>query len=185
MKTKESGYILVTGMVFILIISLVTISTMNSTTLDYKISSNESFKNIAFQSSETGRTISGDALGHFIYHQSWDGLPLSGLTIYNDYDPSTDGKIDTEDLYDTTSLNNDISYNATGTGIETVTSQISIIKSPGVKSAGSGLQQLSGYEGLGKGAGAGGIHLLYEIRSTGQGAAGAVAVTASEFKVIP
>lgn len=186
MLKKQSGAVLIVGLIFILIISLATISSMQETNLNYKISTNESFKNISFQSSESGRAVSGDALSYYIYHRSWDAFNVAGLSWTTLYDPSTDS-LDplTENLYDTSSLGVDMNFTLSGTGVEVASSNISIAKSPGVKSTGSAFQQLSGYEGLGKGAGAGGIHLIYEVRSTGLSAGNAVTVTASEYRVVP
>ncbi len=182
----QSGFVLITGLVFVLIISVVTISTMQSSNMDYKISTNELFKDVAFQGSESAKTASGGAISYFIYHRRWDGFETNGLTYEDGYNPSTDIPEDgVEDLYTSTSLITDMTYDIFGENIETIEAGISILKSPGAKSRGSGLQQLSGYEGLGKGAGAGGIFLVYELRSTGQSAAQAVAVTASEFRIVP
>ncbi len=184
-RKKNSGFVLVTGLVFVLVIMLVTVATMQSSNLDYKISSNEAFKDIAFQGSESGRVAAGEAVVYYIYSREWTGLQVSNLTYLSDYDPATDSVGPNEDLYDTSSLNVDMQYDVSGPYIETIDADINIVKAPGARSKGSGLQQLSGYEGLGKGAGAGGVHLIYEIRSTGEGASGAVAVTASELRVVP
>ncbi len=151
--------------------------------MDYKISSNEVFKDIAFQGSESGRIAVGDGISHFIYHRRWDGFSNFGLTFQSSYDPLVDSQQTGEDLYDTNTLGVDMNFDISGAAFETIESTISIIKSPGAKSRGSGVQQLSGYEGLGKGLGAGGAHLIYEVRSTGVSAAEAVAVTATEYRV--
>jgi len=182
LKTSESGFVLITGLILILAISLVTISAMQGSNLDFKISANQSYKDIAFQNSESGRTVAGEALSHFIYERSWSGFNATGLTIPTDYDPSTDKLADTENLYETSALNVDISYKLSSTDIETIESDLSIIKAEGVQKGKSSLNQLSAYEGLGKGAGSGGVQLLYEIRSQGKGPANAAAVTATEYK---
>ena len=182
MKHSESGFVLITGLLFILAISVITISSMQGTNLDYKISANESYKDIAFQGSESGRTVAGEAIAHFVYDRRWDGFNINGLEIPATYDPSTDGLAAGESLYDTSSLNVDFSFNLSAENVEPIASNINIIKADGVQKGKSSLNQLSGYEGLGKGAGSGGVHLLYEIRSQGAGPAKAAAVTASEYK---
>ncbi|MBX2858622.1 MAG: pilus assembly PilX N-terminal domain-containing protein [Cellvibrionaceae bacterium] len=180
--SSESGFILITGLLFILAISVITVSSMQGTNLDYKISANESYKDIAFQGSETGRTVAGEAIAHFVYDRRWQGLNINGLAIPSTYDPSTDALANGENLYDTSTLTVDLSFNLSSQSIETIAADINIMKADGVKKGKSALNQLSAYEGLGKGAGSGGVHLLYEIRSQGEGPAKAAAVTASEYK---
>lgn len=189
----QSGFVLIVGLVFILIIALVSVSSMQSSNLDYKIASNSAFKAVALENSESGRKAAGDALSYFIYQRSWSGFSALGLDPAENYDPSIDelGKITingsevNESLLDTNKLNIDLTYNLSGTNIETINSNINIIKGYTVPNYGSGLQQASGYDGLGKGIGAGGAHLLYELRSTGTGASNARAVTATEYRIIP
>ncbi len=183
---SQSGFVLIAGLVFITIITVVTVATMQSSNMDYQISTNEIFKDIAFQNSESGKSSVGEGISHFVYHREWLGFESNGLTHFaTNYDPLKD-KIGTdENIYDSSTLTPDMEYVVTGTDIVRIEADINIIKSPAIRSQGSGLQQLSGYEGLGKGAGASGVYLIYEFRSEGGGAADAVATTASEYKVIP
>lgn len=184
MYQRESGYILITGMIFLLIIALVSVSSLEGVNLDYKISTNDSFKDIAFQNSESGRTLIGDRISYYTYHRQWEGVDDTGLVIPGDYDPTVDVLQTGEDLYDTSTLAVDMTYELQSESIEVMQAAINIVKAPGINSSGSGLQQLAGYEGLGKGAGSGSMFLLYEIRSSGFGPSNAKAVTASEYKVV-
>ncbi len=181
---NQSGYVLITGLIFILVVTIVSISSMQSSNLNYKISTNEVFKTISFQGSESGRAAAGDAVSEYVYAREWEGN-FSGLSWDENYDPSTDDLETGEDLYSTDTLTVDMEYEVSHASIENIESDISIVKAPGVSTGGSGLQQLSAYEGLGKGAGAGGIHLTFEIRSTGRSSDEAVSVTASEYRVFP
>jgi hypothetical protein len=52
-----------------------------------------------------------------------------------------------------------------------------------VATAGSGLQQVAGYEGLGKGAAAGGTHVLYTINSQHEGQANSQSLVGLEWKL--
>jgi len=184
-QKNQQGFVLVTGLIFILIITVVTVSSMQSSNLDYKISSNEVFKDVAFQGSESGRIASGEALSHFVYNRRWDGLPVTGVSYASAYDPIGDDVGLAEDLYDTNSLDLDLNYDVSGTAVETIEADISLLKADPRLADGSGSRQASGYEGLGLGAGGSGTHLIYEIRSKGVGASEAIAVTASEYRVIP
>jgi len=183
MKHSQSGYILITGLIFLLGISLITISMVQGTNLDYKIASNETFKAVAFQGSESGRAVSGEAIAYYMYDRQWDGLTINGLTIPSGYDPFSDVLKTGEDLYNSSSLEVDLNFDLSSTAVETIDAEINVIKAEGVQLNKSALNQLSAYEGLGKGAGAGGASILFELRSQGKGPADAVAVTASEFKV--
>lgn len=186
-KSKtQSGYVLITGLILILVITIVTTSSMQGSNLDYKISSNSVFKDIAFQSSESGRTAAGEGISYYIYNRDFTGHGVPGLSYTTDYDPKTDSVVSGEDLYNTNSLTADMFFDVSDDAIEDLEADISIVKAQGVNTGRSGVQQLSGYRGAGKSAAAGGVHLVYEIRSTGIVAnTKAVAVTASEFRVIP
>jgi len=179
----QSGFVLITGLILILVVTIVTVSSMQSTNLDYKISSNEAFKDIAFQSSESGRTAAGVGISDYLESRSFTGI--TGLSHDSDYDPYSDLVASGEDLLDTSSLTVDLEFNLSATDIEDIEADINVLKAPAVSAKKSALQQLSGYEGLGKSAAEGGTHIIFEIRSTGYGPSRAAAVTASEFKVIP
>ncbi len=182
-RQRQSGYVLVTGLVFILIITVVTTSSMQSSNLDYKISSNEVFKNVAFQGSESGRIVAGENISHFVFYQ--EGATIAGLSYDSDYKGDIDKKEDGEDLLDTSTLNVDMRYDVSGSNVEPIAAEMISMKGTGAVSDRAGFQQLSGYEGLGKGAGNGGAQVIYEIRSIGYGGGSAVAVTATEYRVIP
>lgn len=190
---SESGFVLIVGLVFILIIAVITVSSMQSSNLDYKISTNSVLKDVAFQSSESGRLAAGEAISHFSFYDSWTGYSEGGFeaSALKTYDPVSDvlskisvnGVEQLENPLDTNQLNVDLSYEKSGANIETIKSDINIIKAPAVLNNGAGLQQLAGYDGLGKGLGNGGTTIIFEIRSAST--AGAFAVTATEYKVIP
>lgn len=184
-KTQQ-GYVLITGLILILVITIVTTSSMQGTNLDYKISANSVFKDIAFQSSESGRSAAGEGISFFVYNREFSGHEVPGLTYTENYNPRTDSVADTENLYDTASMSADMFFDVSHDDIENLEADISIVKAEGVDTGRSGVQQLSGYRGSGKGAASGGVNLLYEIRSIGTVPnTKAVAVTASEFRVIP
>ncbi len=182
----QSGYVLITGLVLILVITIVTTSSMQGSNLDYKISSNSVFKDIAFQSSESGRTAAGEGISFYMYNREFSGHGVPGLTYTENYDPKTDRITDTENLYSTDTLTADMFFDVSDSTIENMEADISVVKAQGVDTGKSGIQQLSGYKGAGKSAAAGGVHLVYEIRSKGIVAnTKAVAVTASEYRIIP
>lgn len=192
-KKNQSGFVLIVGLVFILIIAVITVSSMQSSNLDYKISTNSVLKDVAFQSSETGRIAGGEAISHFAFYDAWTGYSDAGFQAdeLTNYDPVSDslstisinGVEQNENPLDTNQLNVDLNYERSGTNIETIVSDINVIKAPAVLNNGAGLQQLAGYDGLGKGLGDGGTTIIFEIRSTST--FGARAVTATEYKVIP
>lgn len=181
---RQNGYVLITGLIFILVIAVVTTSSMQSSNLGYKISTNVALKDLAFQGSESGRIAAGVSLRDYVYDLSWP--TVTGLTNKESaYKADLDTLGVDENLLDTSSLDVDMAYAIEGEDIENINADVSLVKAPGGINDRSGMQQLSGYEGLGKGAAAGGVQLIWEIRSQGSGAAGARAVTASEYRVIP
>lgn len=186
-RKKEGGYVLVVGLIFLLVATTVSVVTLQNSNISYQISSNKSFSQVAFHASETGRIVYGDALTDYMYDRNWGALPtqLSILDKDTSGDPDLPMEANggSENIYDSTSLLLDASYSWTGTGNQNdINANIFVLSTPAIIDSGSGAQQLSGYEGLGKGAGAGGGTVFFEIRSLGFGNSGANAITASEFR---
>jgi hypothetical protein len=175
----QTGFVLISGLIILVIIAIAAIAGSQMSNLDYKMASNNAFKDEAFQNSETGRIAAADAVGKFLYERSWDNtLPHPQLTFDAQFNPLQDNSI-TENLFKSTSLTRDMTFTINGE----VISDLYIMNSPAaVLQQGSGAQMLSGYRGAGKGSASGGAALFFELRSVGLGQGGARATTASEYK---
>jgi hypothetical protein len=194
---RQNGYVLITAMIFLAILTLVAVVSSQSTTFEYKMSTNLVLKDRAFQSSETGRTAIGDVLDAHIFERGWDSavnIP-SGMAIL---DKDTSGAADDlylaneagEDLLNDNTLATDATYqvDANNDGDYTdggdINATVSVIKTQAIAASGSGTAMSAGYEGLGKSVAAGGLHMYFELRGRGNSATGAQSVTASEYRVV-
>ncbi len=180
----QEGFVLVTGLILLVVIAVAAISGMRSSNLDYKMASNTAFKDQSFQASETGRIAAGDAINQYMDERAWDNVTTNiGLSYTSTLNPLKQNA-NTENLFDTKSLVKDMDFKIDkGTKVSKVESEVYITRVPGVHSvAGMGTQQFSGYDGAGKGLGASGSAIYFELRSRGKGNGGAETVTASEYR---
>ncbi|WP_027857402.1 pilus assembly PilX family protein [Marinobacterium jannaschii] len=74
---REGGYILVTGMLFLLVITMVAVNSMGGATMDYRISANMAFEANAFEASEAGRRQLVASLENYIEEGDWSGKDAS------------------------------------------------------------------------------------------------------------
>ena len=180
----QSGFVLITGLILLIIIAIAAIASMEMSNLDYRMASNSAFKEQSFQASETGRIAAGDAVNQFIYERSWDGVTVHpGISFASTFSPlSANG--DSENLFSSGSLAKDMDFDIASTSaIEKINSDIYIIRAPSAAAAiGGGLQQLAGYRGAGKGVASSGSAIYFELRSKGLGNGGAETTTASEYR---
>lgn len=195
--TKQRGYVLITSLIFLTVLTLVAVVSSRSTTFEYQMSSNLVLKDRAFQSSETGRTGMASILDAHIFEREWnDSVKVPpGLNVL---DKDSNGDPDLlfitnnagEDLYNPTTMVTDAQYkidaNADGDFDDggDVNSDINVYKTKSVAARGAGTAMVAGYEGLGKGMAGGGFHVYFELRSQGKSIVGAQANTASEYRVV-
>lgn len=181
---KQSGFVLITGIIFLVVIAVAAISSMEISNLDYKMATNSAFKDHSFQASETGRITSGDAVNQFAYERSWDSTDLhSAISFDTAFNPLAQNA-NTENLFKGETLDKDMTFAVSKSDdVAEINADIFIMRAPGVASlAGMGTQQFSGYEGAGKGIATSGSAIYFELRSRGTGNGGAETITASEYR---
>lgn len=181
---KQSGFVLVTGLILLLVITIASLTSMKNSVLGYKISANTAFNDVAFQASESARAAAGEAVKNYIWDRSWTGFTIhSGLSRESEYNPlKTNGIF--ENQFRPSTLEKDMDFNIAKSGdVDEIDADVFIIRSPTATGAsGAGMQQLAGYRGAGKGAGSSGSYLYFELRSLGYSAGGAETTTASEYR---
>lgn len=184
------GIALVTGLIFLLILSLIAISAMKNSVLDYKISSHNSIRQRVFTQSEEVQSAVGEAIRHyFITNRDWTAVTLAeNLTRSENFIP-TSGNQASENPLDTNSLASDFQYTQqknVNDGIpETITTDVYVLNGQTQFVPMSGLTQLSGYSGFGKSAANGGTNTLYEIRSRSRSDSGIERISYSRYLSIP
>lgn len=193
----QRGFALVTSLVLLLVLTLVGVFSMQGANMEYRMAANATFRDRAFQSSETGRRAMNGLVDKHVFERGWPNsitIP-SGLSVL---DKDTDGAPDTlflgnagsEDLLNDTTLIDDarlrIDGNADGDHLDAgdVDAAIQVFRTQVVTPPGAGMQMVSGYEGLGKAAAAGGTHLYFELRSDGLAAGSARATTAADYRTV-
>ena len=196
----QSGYILVTGLLFLLVITLVGVTSMNLSTVDYKISSNTAFHVDAFENAESARKTAGsDLLFEYIKNRGWSGIGFSVPTGVGVVDNNRDLFMGNEEdaatlrsgVYgDISVLTTDIQFALDGNtdgdtndGVDAVAG-IMVIKTDTRAAEGSNTAQLSGYEGDGKGAAGGGFYNFFMLMSQGRSAANAAAATSTDYRYV-
>lgn len=187
--SNPRGFVLVTGLIFLLAATIVGVTAFQNSQTSYQISNNLSYSELAFQASETGRVSISDLVDDYLYHRNWNDFSVPNeLTILdkdgiNGADPLTENNATGEKIYDQNTLVKDMTYNWTGVdGAKDVKADLYVLRTEAIISSGSGAQQLAGYEGLGKSAGSGGGVIYFEIRSLGRGLNNSNALTASDYR---
>ena len=196
-RRTQHGYVLITSLIFLTVLTLVAVVSSQSTSFEYQMSSNLVLKERAFQSSETGRTGLGSVMDAHVFERDWDSaisMP-AGLTVL---DKDSSGASDMlfinneagEDLYNDSTLVSDADYKIDGNGDGDfddggdVNATVVAYKTRSVAAKGAGTAMVAGYEGIGKGVAGGGFNVYFELRSRGQSSLGAQAQTASEYRVV-
>ncbi|MBF0283246.1 MAG: pilus assembly PilX N-terminal domain-containing protein [Magnetococcales bacterium] len=200
----EGGYVLVTALVFLAILTMVAVNSMQNTTMEQKISANAAFEVRALESSEGGRGVMSEVLDNHVFYRGWPSnanpagslqanlftMP-SGLTLR---DQNGDSVADNlyEDKAAAGYANRLTDYNVTDAaygadlnadGSNDLAANLYVYRLGLIQAAGAGAAMMSGYEGTGKGSAASGGQILYDIRSRSlSGTGGARSMTGSDYR---
>ncbi len=173
-KRSEEGFVLVTSLMMLVILTMLGLATIMTSTVELKIAGNDRVHKKTFYLADGGTEI-----GSVLTYENALCINSSGFTeggtvgmtdigffrVMNlDFGEPEQGTVDLPDdatrdaVYYNTPLKDDKAphTNFTVTGIAE-------------KTAGSGLQMISGYRGLGGGSAAGGTHILYAVNANGSG----------------
>ncbi len=182
------GYVLVTSLILLLVLTLVAVTAMQYTQIEITLSANNAYHDQAFQSSESARGAVEAVLDAHVHQRAWnERVPLPGglEPIDNDGDGQWDvlflGNDDLETLTETASLVVDAVYHSAGGKID---ADVAVYQTERSAAAGAGQCMSCGYQGLGKGAAGGGLWMFFELRSVGHAMAGARATTSSDYRVV-
>ncbi|NIR32541.1 MAG: hypothetical protein GWN84_25190 [Gammaproteobacteria bacterium] len=201
----QLGSVLITALVFMVVLTMVAVVAMRSTTLDFKITTNNMLKARAFENSETGRGWTAQVLDAHVFNRGYEpawpdedggaipdtvGFTLpAGLSVCPC--PGTP-----DDLW---AVNNvpladysteDLQYRLDGNGdgdfddAFDVASDLFITRLNVVPMVGGALAQISGYEGFGKGAAAGGAAVFFDSRSRGASLDSTSAIVGGDVRIV-
>ena len=161
--SDERGMALISALLLIMIVSLMAVGISSDTSMDVRIAGYHKFKAVSFGYAESGSSAATEILEENIFDAGWPGTPpfsyplLSGL--YNGTVTIDDGNFYMED-------------NPSGNVVEMtgdIKADIIIQRLLSILATGGAIQMASGYEGVGKAAGAGGVHVIYDIETHGYG----------------
>jgi len=194
-RSRQQGYVLFTGMVFILVLAVIGVSAMQTTNIEYRMSSNTAYKKQAFARGESGRSALSEVLsGHLAAAGTWPpSLTLpTGFTV-KDVNPA-DGVPD--DLSQNRSGETpgapqpDAAYvvDFDGNGVtdkEDFSVDVSNFWLKSKKAVGAGLGDSSATLGAGKGISGGGFHMFFQLRGDGIAPAQARSNVLVDYRHIP
>jgi len=209
---SQRGTVLITALIFMVVLTLVAVVSMRSTTLDLKMTTNTMLKSRAFENSETGRDPLMPILDAHVFNRAWEpawpasvggNVPASAdFTVPDGFEVCPcDTAGDPRDLWATNNVdlgepnfydtdNEDLRYRLDGNGdtdfddAEDVAADLFITRLSVVPASGGAIAQVSGYEGFGKAAAAGGGFLYFDAQARGASAGNARATTGSEVRVV-
>ena len=179
---KHRGAVLVIALLLLLILSMVSVTAMDRSVINFKMSANSIYHEEAFNHSESARNSSLAVIDDYLYAGNWnDVLMPSGLSIN-----VGGGKLEldnaaSEDLMNNESLQQDFSLRDSA-----IQGDVFVLKGSTVYNHhGAGSAQYKGYGGTGVGAGAaGGVFKYYEFRSVGTGRSNTKSWTASDYRYV-
>lgn len=209
---RQRGAVLLTGLMFLLVLSIVAAVTMQGTTLEVRMATNNAVHLQAFEASEGLRIVSGRLLDEHVFHRGWPTTMPGGIVESGRFaaDMPTDMTIadhDTDDDADLLYLQNtegadylqtaglfdlaeDMNWCVSNPDSgncddkSDISAVAAIYRTRAALTEGTGAAMIAGYEGLGVGTAGGGGSLFFEIRSTGNAPVNARSVTGSEYRHI-
>ncbi|PLX48027.1 MAG: hypothetical protein C0613_12145 [Desulfobulbaceae bacterium] len=163
--TNEDGYVLVLAMMIMLILTLLGIAATNTTTTELMIAGNDTLHKKTFYEADGGTEIAASVLEEniacitgFTANDGSDALldnfirvPSASLNLWQNTDQVNSVADGDRDLF----FPDGYVAGEPHTNVK--------IGGQAEMTTGSALQMAAGYEGKGKGIGAGGSHLLYDI----------------------
>lgn len=166
--TNERGFVLVASLMVLLILVIIGVAATTSTNVELQIAGNEKVHKQSFYQAD-----GGTELGIRVTFENALCINSDGFTETTaGSGEAVLGKVEVKDLtfaapsvVAATIPNDgarDIAYYP-DTSFDTDVHTNIAVSGQTIATAGSGLQMISGYEGLGKGAAAGGTHMLYDI----------------------
>ena len=180
--SDERGMALISALLLIMIVSLMAVGISSDTSMDVRIAGYQKFKAVSFGYAESGSSAATEILEENIFDAGWPGgitsfsYPLLSGS-YNGTVTICDG-----DFYmkatPTPPCNNVISMAGD------IDADIIIQRLLSMLATGGAIQMAAGYEGVGKGAGAGGVHVIYDIETRGYGSDSAESLLGQHYRYV-
>ena len=176
---KQRGAVLAIALLMLLVMTLLSVSAMESSHLNFKMSANSIYLDEAFNHSESVRRITAKVIDQYLSTGDMTGIEMPpGLANHHDNNSGNGREVNPLEIG---SLEQKFSYRHLG-----VQGDVYLLKGNSRHNYhGGSAAQLKGYSGAGaSAAGAGGVFTFYEIRSVGFGRAGSMSSTASDYRYV-
>ncbi len=205
MSRTQRGSVLITALVFMVVLTMVAVVAMRSTTLDFKITTNNMLKARAFENSETAKVGIAQVIDAHVFNRGYEPAwpDEDGGAIPDTVDFTLPAELEIcpcpgapDDIW---AVNNvaladysaeDMQYRLDGNGdgdfedAFDVASDLFITRLNVVPMVGGSLAQMSGYEGFGKGAAAGGAAVFFDSRSRGASLDSTSAIVGGDVRIV-
>jgi PilX N-terminal len=196
--TRQKGVALIVALILLMVLTMIAVVAMRTTTLDLKMTTNQTLLKRTFQSSESARMMIREIVDSHSYFGAWPVAVGGTVPAHEDFEIPAEFTIDhpTQTLYfnengehwemtpDARDMgfridaDNDGSYeSASDMAVDLF---ISVLVTRGAD--GSDLAQLRGYEGIGFGAAGAGAHIFYRVLARAAGAGATQATTEALYR---
>lgn len=166
---SEEGIVLIISLLLLLVATVVGITALSTSTTNVMIAGNQRLSEINFSSADSGVSLSVPVIETTAYDKAVSSSYTSVVTDTSNFVNEISGASAGDS--DTASASPDLQFSL-GSDTSAVMVSIDIDYLYSGFSAGSAIEFASGYEGLGKGAGAGGAEIYYSVDSISAGVIG-------------
>lgn len=181
---RQQGATLLIALLLLMVLTMVGITSMESSNLSFKMSVNMIHHDEAFNNSESARTAAEDVLLDYIDAADWEAVSLpTGLSVDANAGDLLGDNGASENPLNSSTLQRDLAFNDAALNIE---GDVYVLKGRTVQNTmGAGSAQFKGYGGAGTGIGGpGGAFKFFELRSHGKSSGSAESWTASDYRYV-
>lgn len=185
------GNVLVTGLIFVMVLTVLGVGSMQSSSLEYRMSTNTAFKKQAFEFSESGRSSVTQVIDSHIFGRGWTGVNTanglavldkdntggSDLIYINESGESVTSPVEDAEFYIDENGNTTYEVTEKVAGVSVFLAKDDVAKG---NSAGAA----NGYSGAGKGIGNGGFHMFFQVQSDGTGNSNSRSSISTDFRYV-
>lgn len=185
-QNRQQGATLLVALLLLMVLTMVGITSMESSNLSFKMSVNMIHHDEAFNNSESARTAAMDVIPDYLDAAEWDAVSMpSGLDVAANAGDLLGDNVRSdntpENPLDSSTLRLDLVFSEGD-----MNGDIYVLKGRTVQNTmGAGSAQYKGYSGAGAGIGGpGGAFKFFELRSHGKSSGSAESWTASDYRYV-
>ena len=180
---SQEGLVLVAGLLLLLVATVVGITALSTSTTNVMIAGNKRLSELNFASADSGVSVSDPVIDDTAYNREVNVIKYPGSLIPNPSDFA--GEISGSPPMDSDEplVSPDLTFSL-GSGASDTDVSVDVDYLYAAYAAGSAIEFASGYEGAGKGAGAGGVIIYYDTLSVGEGPLGSESTVCALYRYV-